>query len=416
MFRYVPRVIPTKIFVIGCGGTGSRLVPLLAQFIKTVTAGENPRGTVVDPVIYLIDDDTIESKNLVRQNFIQADVGKNKAEVLAQRYGRAYGVNIIPIVKRVMPESGRRNRLFADLDMPPDRPGENSLVIMCVDSAGARRDILSAWSLDGMRGGDISEIAPVFIDAGNEDDFGQVRIFQRAYINMDATERKEREKRLPLMRPEIYDIHCLPMDIKFYETLQDNPGGSCADLDQTLAINALMATMIMGMVQNLYYLKPFTYNSMSISLSGGVSVQHLTAEYLLSLSDSWRNLFGRVYLAFNARDKIDEYISVNVNRLRQMGLRKDGKPRKSSAKAATAVMEEVVAATDVVEDDEDPFEFLDFMDGLETEEAEESQESVTVVETPTTVAQEAPTATATVTAPPPLRPGLAVSQTLRPEI
>ena len=358
----------------------------------------------------------MEAKNLLRQNFIQADVGKNKAEVLAQRYGRAYGVNIIPIVRRVTPESGRRNRLFADLDTPPDRPGENSLVIMCVDSAGARRDILSAWSLDGMRGGDISEIAPVFIDAGNEDDFGQVRIFQRAYINMDAVERKEREKSLPLMRPEIYDIHCLPMDIKFYETLQDNPGGSCADLDQTLAINALMATMIMGMVQNLYYLKPFTYNSMSISLSGGVSVQHLTAEYMLSLSDSWRNLFGRVYLAFNARDKIDEYISVNVNRLRQMGLRKDGKPRKSSAKAATAVREEVVAATDVVEDDEDPFEFLGFMDGLETEEAEESQELVTVVETPTTVAQEAPTATATVTAPPPLRPGLAVSQTLRPEI
>lgn len=59
MFRYVPRVIPTKIFVIGCGGTGSRLVPLLAQFIKTVTAGENPRGTVVDPVIYLIDDDVV---------------------------------------------------------------------------------------------------------------------------------------------------------------------------------------------------------------------------------------------------------------------------------------------------------------------------------------------------------------------
>lgn len=415
MFRYVPRVIPTKIFVIGCGGTGSRLVPLLAQFIKTVTAGENPRGTVVDPVIYLIDNDTIESKNLVRQNFIQADVGKNKAEVLAQRYGRAYGVNIIPIVKRVMPDTTRRNRLFADLDTPPNNPGENSLVIMCVDSAEARRNILSAWSLDHMRGGDISEIAPVFIDAGNEDDFGQVRIFQRAYINMDAVERKEREKRLPLMRPEIYDIHCLPMDIKFYETLQDNPGGSCADLDQTLAINALMATMIMGMVQNLYYLKPFTYNSMSISLSGGVSVQHLTAEYMLSLSDSWRNLFGRITMAFSAREKIDEYISVNVNRLRQMGLRKDGKPRKSSAKAATKGEDEVTQSTDVVEEGEDPFEFLDFMDGLETEEAEESQESATVEETPSTTVQDAITATATVTAPPPLRPGLAVAQTLRPD-
>lgn len=334
MFRYVPRVIPTNIFVIGCGGTGSRLVPLLSQFMKTVTAGANPRGTVVDPVIYLIDDDSVETKNLQRQNFIPADVGKNKAEVLAQRYGRAYGVNIVPVVRRVVAGvAGRRHPLFSDIEVEPQQPGENSLVIMCVDSAQARRDIIAAWSPDRMPATSRSvrpEIAPVFIDAGNEDDFGQVRIFQRAVIGDISTHIEERIRAdLPTMRPEIANIHCLPMDTRFYERLQDNPGGSCADLDQTLAINALMATLIMGMVQNLYYLKPFTYHSMGISLSGGVSVEHLTAEYMLGLSRDYsevRRQFGDTPFAFDGVGVLQDYADENALMLSTMGLTRAGRP------------------------------------------------------------------------------------------
>lgn len=343
MFRYVPRVIPTKIFVIGCGGTGSRLVPLLAQFMKTVTAGANPRGTVVDPVIYLIDFDTVETKNLQRQNFIAADVGKNKAEVLAQRYGRAYGVNIIPIVKRVTAgPTDRPTTLFRNLEVEPEYPGENSLVIMCVDSAQARRDIITAWSPDRMRrsGPDRPEIFPVFIDAGNEDDFGQVRIFQRGNAGFLYREDAERLKeQLPKMRPEVMDIYSLPMDVEFYQNLQDNEGGSCADLDQTLAINALMATLIMGMVQNLYYFKPFTYHSMGISLSGGVSVQHLTAEYLLGLAGQVSSL-GRTPACFLPITVMDEYIARNSETLARMGLGVDGKPLAASAVAVEETSEQ----------------------------------------------------------------------------
>jgi hypothetical protein len=363
MFRYVPRVIPTKIFVIGCGGTGSRLVPLLAQFIKTVTAGENPRGTVVDPRIYLCDFDRVENKNLTRQNFIQADVGKSKAEVLAQRYGRAYGVNIVPITKRVTPgQSGMAHNLFSDLDIAPTMPGENCLVIMCVDSAQARRDILTAWAYDRMRSSTyrnappVPSVCPVFIDAGNEDDFGQVRIFQRAVVEMSTSSARTLREKLPSMRPEVYDIHCLPMDTSFYENMRDNTGGSCADLDQTLAINALMATMIMGMVQNLYYFKPFTYNAMSISLSGGVSVQHLTAEYMLGLSEtSDQTKFGETVKAFEASDVLSHYIDVNTATLRRMGLKKDGSPRQNSRatrRATSDVVQESVADPSTQEDSE----------------------------------------------------------------
>ena len=37
MFKFTPRQIPSNIVVIGCGGTGSRVVPLLAQFIRSIT-------------------------------------------------------------------------------------------------------------------------------------------------------------------------------------------------------------------------------------------------------------------------------------------------------------------------------------------------------------------------------------------
>ena len=330
MFRYVPRTIPTNIFVIGCGGTGSRLVPLLAQFMKTVTAGVSPRGTVVSPVIYLIDDDVVEEKNLQRQNFIAADVGKSKAEVLAQRYSRAYGVNLVPVVKRVSPTSSRSGQipqLFGDLTEVPRNPGVNSLVIMCVDSAQARRDIIKVWSNSRMDGHTHNpDILPVFIDAGNEDDYGQVRIFQRVGVPEILAGEDTPE---PKLRPATLDIHCLPMDIEFYEGLKDNVGGSCADLDQTLAINALMATLIMGLVQNLYYLKPFTYHSMSISLSGSVEVGYLTAEYLSGLARRKGSLekYGwcEQMMAWTQYTGMRlAYIQKNLDMLREMGLDQDG--------------------------------------------------------------------------------------------
>ena len=71
------------------------------------------------------------------------------------------------------------------------------------------------------------------------------------------------------------------MDINHYTTLKDNPGqGSCADLDQTLAINAIMATTILGIVQNMYYQKPMTYSEVSISLTGANRTTYLTADNL----------------------------------------------------------------------------------------------------------------------------------------
>lgn len=87
--------------VIGAGGTGGHFLPNLARqvSIKNEEIKSNdiyqglPSGEYCH-TITLIDADDVEPKNLIRQNFASMDVGKNKAEVLAKRYGRTFGVNI----------------------------------------------------------------------------------------------------------------------------------------------------------------------------------------------------------------------------------------------------------------------------------------------------------------------------------
>ena len=45
------------------------------------------------PVKFIIcDGDKVEPKNLVRQNFTEADLGENKARVIAERYSEVFGL------------------------------------------------------------------------------------------------------------------------------------------------------------------------------------------------------------------------------------------------------------------------------------------------------------------------------------
>ncbi|MDN5375343.1 MAG: hypothetical protein PWQ39_383 [Thermacetogenium sp.] len=76
-----------RIAVVGCGGTGSYLVPDLARFIYSIGADRVSKFVITDG-------DQVEEKNLLRQNFVPPDLNRNKAEVLAERYGRAFGINI----------------------------------------------------------------------------------------------------------------------------------------------------------------------------------------------------------------------------------------------------------------------------------------------------------------------------------
>lgn len=74
---------PVKIVMLGAGGTGGHIAPHLYRLLYALER----------PVRFIVcDGDVVEQKNLVRQNFIPADLGENKAKVLAERYSSVFGM------------------------------------------------------------------------------------------------------------------------------------------------------------------------------------------------------------------------------------------------------------------------------------------------------------------------------------
>lgn len=272
MWTYTPDFIPNTIAIYGCGGTGSRVVPLVAQFIKTCK-------WVIDPEIHLFDFDTVEEKNLSRQNFVSKDVNKNKALVLAERYSRAFNINIIPHTSQVDPDYGE----FKNCE-DRSRFSTNCIHILCVDSPKARISILESI-IDLLH----SEIkyqpeTNLIIDSGNENDFGQVKICSGHLYNYNytLTNREKELLDLPNNLPIPVKLPALPLDLDYFYTMGETSAGSCADLDQTMAINVMMAVSIFGVIQNFYYAKPIAFHRLNVSLHHGVIPEYVDSSYFVN--------------------------------------------------------------------------------------------------------------------------------------
>ncbi len=90
---------PVKIVMLGAGGTGGHIAPHLYRLLYSLDR----------PVRFIIcDGDVVEEKNLVRQNFTPADLGENKAKVLAERYSTVFGMETEYVPAYVRPELQKR--------------------------------------------------------------------------------------------------------------------------------------------------------------------------------------------------------------------------------------------------------------------------------------------------------------------
>src|SRR6266542_2122659 len=132
----LPVIKDIPIHLIGCGGTGSWLAPHLARITKLLQ-------DVHHLGVWLVfwDHDTVEEKNIFRQNFCEAEIGVNKAETLARRFGLAWGIGIIAVNAPFSRDIMYRNNLGA-------RYGDNSIpvFITCVDDNRARQDVAKTCS------------------------------------------------------------------------------------------------------------------------------------------------------------------------------------------------------------------------------------------------------------------------------
>ena len=141
-----------QFFLVGCGGTGGFLAPMLARLIvaleKVDIAAE---GT-------LVDFDVVDNLNVARQNFCPADIGFNKAEVLATRYSLAYGIKL-----------GAYANSFS-LEMVKEQWHKLIIVIGCVDNSTARTELAKTLELTGYYHANRELPKVWWMDCGN---FGQ---------------------------------------------------------------------------------------------------------------------------------------------------------------------------------------------------------------------------------------------------
>ena len=63
--------------IVGCGGTGGNFTSMLGRYLYD-------NGVADHCAITLIDGDFVENKNIGRQPFLPCDIGRNKAEVMAE--------------------------------------------------------------------------------------------------------------------------------------------------------------------------------------------------------------------------------------------------------------------------------------------------------------------------------------------
>ncbi len=150
---------PVKIVMLGAGGTGGHIAPHLYRLLHTL---DRPARFII------CDGDIVEEKNLVRQNFIRAELGENKAKILAQRYASVFGLETEYLPMFVETEAQLKELLKPDLRyLPRQNTVQKELVILigAVDNNKSRQLCHKVfYQMEDL----------VYIDSGNGEFTGQV--------------------------------------------------------------------------------------------------------------------------------------------------------------------------------------------------------------------------------------------------
>ena len=237
-----------QIALVGCGGTGSWLAPHLVRLVRLLSEST---GVRVD--LRFVDPDTVEAVNCYRQNFCEAEIGLNKAQALARRYGTAWGVDVRPVPA-----------LFSEAAIATGA-ATRRLIIGCVDNAAGRRAIEktthgSAW----------------WMDCGNHHSAGQVLLGIGGRRPDDPWRLPGLCSWLPL--PSVQHPELLEDEAAYPQPL---PGGrgvdnlSCAESAlagvQGLTVNATVAALAADLLYRLLITKDLTRFAVYVDLESGAT-------------------------------------------------------------------------------------------------------------------------------------------------
>ena len=250
----LPVVKSITIHLIGCGGSGSWLAPHLARITKLLQEVHH-----INVRLAFWDYDTVEEKNIFRQNFCEAEIGANKAETLARRYGIAWGLDIIALPVPFSADAMYRNSLgdrYGDSGMP--------VFITCVDKNAARQDVAKVCS----------QYFGWWLDCGNLKTAGQVS------VGRGLPPRELSPLRFPSMTtwtplPSVQFPGILQEEAETRKEEVDYSGLSCADIalvdEQGLSINHVIATTASAMLMKLLVTKDLQHHCAYVSIDSGTT-------------------------------------------------------------------------------------------------------------------------------------------------
>ena len=215
---------PVKIVMLGAGGTGGHIAPHIYRLLYAL---DRPTRFII------CDGDVVEEKNLVRQNFAPADLGFNKARVLAERYSSVFGMeaeyvpsfieNLDALMELIKPLQWKLGRY--DWETHP----EMVILLGAVDNNKSRQLCHKAFN----QSQDL-----IYIDSGNGEFSGQVVCGVR---KNGRTAQKPVGSVYPEMMKDRGDK--FPTELSCAEAAQSDP--------QSMAANITAATAVVDMVYNI---------------------------------------------------------------------------------------------------------------------------------------------------------------------
>ena len=194
-----------NIFVVGVGGTGSFLMPVVMRYLASRTDVNK------ELLVKIIDGDKYDEGNFARQEFAHSRVGRNKAEVQEEIYQRKFPALTISSVPEYLGSS--------NIEMIVD----GSIIFCCVDNHFCR-NLLSkhCQTLNNV----------ILISRGNEHVDGNVQ----SYFKIDG---KEMNHPIEYRHPEIERTNDGDRSEMSCEELHNLPSES-----QVIFANAMSGTLM----------------------------------------------------------------------------------------------------------------------------------------------------------------------------
>ena len=258
----------------GVGGTGGHAVAAIARHIaaKELTDSDNNVPTLpVEMLLY--DGDTVEQKNLKRQNFYRNDIGKYKAEVWAKKITNVFQIPAKAYIK-YLEEASEVTKIVNDAAAKGYLP----ILIGGFDNPQPRKIFHDGiYAANGKA---------IWIDAGNNKYDGQVIVSAVNGRSLDDLERKGETSGF-FNLPTICEI-----DTKTYlGPLTKTSEISCAEHTQedpqTMDANTTAAHLIAVIVGNLIHGKGIKVNEIRFNTEATFESKsfNITASHIRNLKE-----------------------------------------------------------------------------------------------------------------------------------